>query len=69
MQPLNNKRKNKGLNKLKVNILCMMIKVIRNIFKEKKNKNKWLEEPQKHSSPKKILNNKSLWKISYPKLY
>ena len=65
----NNKRKNKGLNKLKDNILCMMIKVIRNILKVKKNKNKWLEELLKHSFLKKILKNKLLYKISYQKLY
>ena len=60
MLPLNNKRKNKDLNKLKDNILCMMIKVIKNILKDKKNKNKWLEEQQKHSFLKKILKNKLL---------
>jgi hypothetical protein len=46
----NKKRKNKDQNKLKEIMSCMMIWLIKNIFKDNKNKDKWSEELPKHSS-------------------
>ena len=54
MQPLNNKRKNKGPNKLKEIISCTMILLTKNIYKDNKRKDRWSEEQPKHSFQNKI---------------
>ena len=68
MLQLKKKRKNKDLRKSRVITSCMMIKLIKNILREKKKKDKWLEEPLKLFSPKKASRNRSLSKISLLKL-
>lgn len=69
MLQLKKKRKNKGLKKSRVIMSCMMIKLMKNILREKKKKDKWLEEPLRLFSPKKVSRNRSLSKISLLKLY
>lgn len=69
MPPPKKKRKNKALKKLRVIMSCMMIKPMKNISREKKKKDRWLEEPLKLFSPKKVSRNKSLFKISLLKLF
>ena len=69
MPQLKKKRKNKGLKKSRAITSCMMIKPMKNISREKKKKDRWLEEPLRLFSPKKVSRNKWLFKISLLKLF
>lgn len=63
------KRKNRGRKKSRATTSCMTIKPMKNISREKKKKDRWLEEPLKLFSPKKVSRNKSLFKILLLKLF
>lgn len=58
MPQLKKKRKNKDLKKSRAITSCMMIKPMKNISRENKKKDKWLEEPLRLFSQKKVSRNK-----------